>query len=161
VRITEFMASNTKTLQDEDHLYPDWIEIFNAGTQPVNLLDWSLTDNAGNLTKWRFPATNIAAGAFMVIFADGKNKVVPGAPLHTSFSLSASGEYLALVKPDGTTIATEFRQINGQFPPQAPDVSYGYAPLTSGVTVMSTNSLVAWRIPNGTEGAGWTGTNYD
>src|SRR5436305_13225290 len=83
VRITEFMASNTKTLQDEDHTYPDWIEIFNAGTQPVNLLGWSLTDRADNLTKWRFPATNIAAGAFMVIFADGKNRVTPGAPLHT------------------------------------------------------------------------------
>src|SRR5205809_1273966 len=99
VRITEFMASNTKTLQDEDHTYPDWIEIFNAGTNSVNLLDWSLTDSAGNLTKWRFPATNIAAGAFMVIFADSKNRVVPGAPLHTSFNLSAGGEYLALVKP--------------------------------------------------------------
>jgi len=161
LRITEFMASNTKTLQDEDHTYPDWIEIFNAGAQTVSLLNWSLTDNANNLTKWRFPATNIAAGAFMVIFADGKNRAVPGAPLHTSFSLSAGGEYLALVKPDGTNIVTEFRQINNGFPPQAPDVSYGFGPLTTALTVISSNSAVTWRIPNGTEGAGWTGTNYD
>ncbi|MEY4813958.1 MAG: hypothetical protein RLZZ162_1031, partial [Verrucomicrobiota bacterium] len=27
--ITEFMASNTTTLADEDGAFPDWIEIFN------------------------------------------------------------------------------------------------------------------------------------
>src|SRR5437016_9613681 len=58
VRITEFMASNTRTLQDEDHDYPDWIEIFNNSLNTVNLENWSLTDNADNLGKWHFPATN-------------------------------------------------------------------------------------------------------
>src|ERR1043166_372895 len=159
VRITEFMASNSKTLQDEDHSYPDWIEIFNAESTPVNLLDWSLTDNAANLTKWRFPATNIGPNSFMVIFADSKDRNVPGAPLHTSFNLSASGEYLALVKPDGTTITTEFNQVNGGFPPPGPDVSYGFASFSTNTTVIATNTLVRWRVPNGSEGD-WTATNY-
>ena len=61
VIITEFMASNSRTLVDEDGSFEDWIEIFNAGASTVNLLDWSLTDAPGNLNKWRFPATNLAA----------------------------------------------------------------------------------------------------
>ena len=105
VRITEFMASNSSTLQDEDLAYSDWLEIFNNTTNIVNLANWSLTDNPGNLTKWRFPATNMAPSQFMIIFASGKDRRTPGLPLHTSFKLSATSGYLALVRPDGS-IAT-------------------------------------------------------
>ncbi|HXI52361.1 MAG TPA: CotH kinase family protein, partial [Candidatus Saccharimonadales bacterium] len=121
--ISEFMASNTRTLADESGLFPDWIEIYNPGTLPVNLDGWSLTDSAANLQKWRFPATNLAGGSFLVVFASGNDRRVPGARLHTSFQLSSDGEYLALVKPDGVTVASEFSPV---FPPQAPDVSYGF-----------------------------------
>jgi len=80
VRITEFMAANSTALQDEDHDYPDWIEIFNAGTNAVNLSNWALTDSAGNLGKWHFPNTNIAPSQFMVVFASGKDRRTPGLP---------------------------------------------------------------------------------
>ena len=127
--ISEFMASNTRTsgvgsLIDEDQEPVDWVEIYNPGGTTVNLDGWYLTDNSGNLTKWKFPATNIASGSFLVVFASGKDRSVPGARLHTSFSLSGGGEYLALVKPDGQTIASEF---SPAYPQQLPDVSYGYA----------------------------------
>src|ERR1043166_2358781 len=158
VTISEFMASNTSTLQDEDHLFADWIELRNSGTNAVNLDGWYLTDNDNNLTKWRIPATNIAAGALMVIFADSKDRSIPGRTLHTSFNLSASGEYLALVKPDGVTIATEFAPA---FPGQAPNVSYGFTTFTTNSTVIASNSPVRWRIPVGTEGVNWTATNYN
>jgi hypothetical protein len=39
--------------------------------------------------------------------------------LHTNFRLSAGGEYLALVEPDGRTIVAEFAPL---FAPQVPDV---------------------------------------
>ncbi|HEX5221031.1 MAG TPA: immunoglobulin-like domain-containing protein [Verrucomicrobiae bacterium] len=122
VIISEFMAKNTFTLADEDGDYSDWIEIYNAGDSAVDLNGWSLTDNPAQLTKWRFPATNIAAGQFVLVWASDKNRRVPGAPLHTNFKMSDEGEYLALVQPDGITIATEF---SPTFPPQFPDVSFG------------------------------------
>src|SRR5262245_42778506 len=100
VTITEFSASNSSGLRDEDGDYSDWIEIFNGGSTTVNLGGWFLTDAPGNLTKWRFPATNVAPNGFLIVFASGKNRVVAGAPLHANFSLNASGEYLALVLPD-------------------------------------------------------------
>ncbi|HWN97277.1 MAG TPA: LamG-like jellyroll fold domain-containing protein, partial [Methylomirabilota bacterium] len=158
VTISEFLASNTSGLRDEDNTFPDWIELHNAGLTSVNLDGWFLTDAAGNLTKWRIPATNINAGGYLVIFADGKNRLVPGAPLHTSFSLSAGGEYLALVKPDGTTIASQFAP---EYPGQAPNVSYGIGTLTTNITVINSNTLVRVRIPDGTEGASWAATNYN
>src|SRR2546426_11601044 len=82
VRLTEFMASNSRTLQDEDREYSDWIEIYNGSTNSINLLNWALTDSAGNLNKWLFPATNIAPNQFLVVFASNKNRRTPCAPLH-------------------------------------------------------------------------------
>src|SRR2546426_1626325 len=84
VIISEFMADNTHTLADEDGSYEDWIEIYNGGSSPVNLDGWYLTDAVGDLTQWRFPSTNLSARGFLVVFASGKNRRVPGAPLHTS-----------------------------------------------------------------------------
>ena len=120
--ISEFMSSNTRSLADETGQFSDWIEIYNPGATTVNLDGWTLTDAAGDLTKWRFPATNIAGGGFVIVFASGNDRRVPGARLHAPFLLSSGGEYLALVKPDGT-IANEFRP---SYPGQVPDVSYGY-----------------------------------
>src|SRR2546423_1875320 len=57
--ITEFMAVNNSTLADPTGGYPDWIEIYNAGSNTVNLGGWYLTDSALKLTKWQFPSTNL------------------------------------------------------------------------------------------------------
>src|SRR6266404_1729732 len=100
VIISEFMADNKHTLADEDQQYPDWIELYNPTASSVNLAGWALTDDAIHQTRWVFPATNITAKGFMVVFASGKNRAIAGAQLHTDFSLKASGEYLALLKPD-------------------------------------------------------------
>ena len=158
VVISEFMASNTRTLQDETGLYPDWIEIHNVGSNTVNLLNWSLTDNAGDLTKWQFPATNLAAGQFMIIFASNPERRIPGAPLHTGFVLSAGGEYLALVDPNGV-IASQFAPV---FPPQAPDVSFGFGLLTSNTSLVATGAAVRVLVPSMANGGSllndaWTG----
>ena len=122
VFISEFLAANDGGLLDEDNESSDWIEIYNSGGTTANLAGWYLTDDALNLTKWQFPATNLLANDFLIVFASGKDRAVAGAPLHANFSLSSVGEYLALVKPDGVSIASEFAPV---FPPQYDNVSYG------------------------------------
>src|SRR5213082_1610838 len=159
VIISEFMADNQQTLADEDGSYEDWIEIYNAGSDPVNLGGWYLTDNANELTKWRFPGTNLNASGFLVVFASAKQRDMPGAPLHTNFKLSATGEYLALVQPDGLTIATEFAPT---FPRQVPDVSFGFGVETSRTTLVTTNAPVQVLIPiDDSLGARWTLPDFD
>jgi hypothetical protein len=158
VRITEFMASNTHTLVDEDGDSSDWIEIQNTSSNSVNLLNWALTDSAGNPGKWRFPATNIPPKSFMIVFASGKDRAIPGQELHTNFKLSAEGEYLALFGPDGSA-ATE---ISPQFPPQFPDVSYGIGMQFTTTTLIATNAAIHYLIPsNAAFDATWTQLNFD
>ncbi len=122
VLISEFMALNNTTLTDQDGQYSDWIELYNSGPDTIDLNGWYLTDNATNLTKWRFPSTDLFAGNYLVVFASGKDRAVAGAELHTNFKLDGDGEYLALVMPDGASVTSQYAP---QFPRQRTDVSYG------------------------------------
>ena len=122
IRINEFMAVNDIGIDDEDRDESDWIEIYNAGTDTVDLNGWYLTDNDNDLTKWAFPEVMLSPGAYLVVFASGKNRTDPLGTLHTNFKLSGGGEYLALIRPDGETVVSEFFP---NYPPQAADVSYG------------------------------------
>ena len=122
VLITEFMAVNDSTLKDDVGVFSDWIEIYNDGTQAVNLDGYFLTDDLGQLTQWKFPATNLPPRRFLLVFASGADRRTPGAPLHTNFKLSSGGESLALVKPDGITLLSQY-----VFGPQTSDMSLGLA----------------------------------
>src|SRR5262245_39476021 len=139
--ISEFMASNSSAVLDEDNDYSDWLEIYNPCLPSVNLDGWYLTDDAANLTKWRFPAVTLTRGHLFVVFASGKNRRTAGSQLHTNFKLDAGGEYLALVEPDGATIAYEFAPT---YPPQIPDVSYGVP--QSSTTLLSPGASLAWHV---------------
>ncbi|MFN0129036.1 MAG: CotH kinase family protein, partial [Verrucomicrobiales bacterium] len=101
----------------------DWIEIYNGQAAAVNLTSWTLTDLATNRTLWTFPSLNLPGYGYLVVFASGKNRTNPAAPLHTNFSLTKESGYLALVRPGGTVLASEFN-----YGPQAEDVSYGLLP---------------------------------
>jgi hypothetical protein len=123
--ITEFMAANASALPEGDGAFSDWIEITNTGGSALDLAGWHLSDSADDLTRWTFPSVVLAPGGRVVVFASGRDPASPfdGAGfLHTSFRLSAGGEFLALAGPDRETVATEFRP---GFPPQSDDVSYG------------------------------------
>jgi hypothetical protein len=159
VFITEFIAANSGALLDEDGDAPDWIELYNAGSDTVDLANWHLTDDAANLVKWTFPATNLAAGNHLLVFASGKNRAVAGGPLHTSFQLDSAGEYLALVKPDGATVANEFAPL---FPPQVGGVSYGIEVAVAASAFVTDGAPMKWHLPldSGAMPAGWAATNF-
>ncbi len=121
VVISEFMADNTRTLKDADGDYSDWIELQNVSSSGVSLAGWHLTDDPKHQSTWTLPATNLPPGGFLVVFASGKDRTIAGLELHTSFRLAATGEYLALLGPDGS-VATGF---SPAYPAQFPDVTYG------------------------------------
>ena len=159
VFISEFLASNNGGLRDEDGDAPDWIEIFNSSSTNVYLNGWFLTDAEANLTKWRFPATNLPPNGFLIVFASGKNRAIAGAPLHANFSLSASGEYLALVHADGTTVASEFSPV---FPEQFQNISYGIGQNVQVTKLVSNTSPATILVPtNGTLNTTWVSNNFN
>ena len=122
--ISEFMAANDSGLADEDGEFSDWIEIFNPESVAISLAGYHLPDSAANLSQWTFPAVTLNPGAYLVVFASGKNRTDPASRLHTSFQLSSEGEYLALVAPDGVTVVSAFAP---GYPPQFENVSFGQA----------------------------------
>jgi hypothetical protein len=155
--ISEFLAENQTGLNDGNGDQPDWIEIYNAGDEAIDLVGWHLSDNAGNLDKWTFPAQPLAAGEFLVVFASGSGIPDPEGNLHTNFQLNADGEYLALIRPDGS-IAQQF---SPEFPRQRPDVSFGHAVQPVDVLVASDDPAAMFVPTDDLLGLSWTGATED
>ena len=126
VCISELLADNESGLSDEDGNRQDWLELYNSGEAAVSLDGWWLTDKSSNKTQWRLPAVSIAAKGTLFIWASGKNRASPAAPLHANFSLSKDGEYLGLYRPDpGTGLPVLVDEYAPVFPALPTDVSYG------------------------------------
>jgi len=127
IRINEFLAANVSGLMDENGEAQDWIEIWNYGTNSVNLAGYSLSDDAEDPGRWTFPSTNLGPGRFLVLFASAKDrKTVTSVTnrLHTNFRLNPNGEYLGLFTAELPRVAiTEFAP---EFPEQRNNYSYGY-----------------------------------
>ena len=122
--INEFLASNSSGLFDDNGSSTDWIEIFNASNQAVNLAGYSLTDNASDPTKFVFPSQTLGAGQYLVVFAGDDADTTTGSDLYTGFGLSSAGEYVGLYDPSGTVISS-FAADGSDYPAQQTDVSYG------------------------------------
>ncbi len=152
------MADNESAVGDDDGDFSDWIEIHNPDAVPVSLADWYLTDSATNLTKWRIPAITLQPGEFRIVWASGKDRRDPAQPLHTNFALSASGEYLALVHADGTSIEHEFAP---EFPAMGDDASYGLVFETQ--ALLSPGAETRYRVPTSASNpaAGWNQPAFD
>ena len=118
VIISEFVANNGQSLEDEDAAPSDWLELYNGGSTNV-LAGYFLTDTRTNLTKWPVPTLILPTNKFRLIFASGKDRSSTNGPLHTNFKLKKEGGYLALVRPD-QTVASEY-----EYGAQALDVAYG------------------------------------
>ena len=98
VRINEVMAANDATVADESGEYDDWVELYNASDVHVDLGGMTLTDNAGDATKWTLPGVTLAAGAHLLIWTDDDSEQ---GDLHANFKLDADGEEVALYEATG------------------------------------------------------------
>ena len=157
--ISEFMAVNDGVLADADGDFSDWVEIHNPTANPVNLDGWYLTDDEADRTRWRFPAQELEPDAYLVVFASGKDRDAAEGELHTNFSLGGNGEYLALVQPDGTTVAHQFAP---EFPAQHEDVSYGI--ISESTTLVAEGCGLRYWVPTAAEaslGTTWTAREFD
>lgn len=103
VVINEMMSSNQQTVLDEDGDSPDWVELFNASSSPVDLLNWSLTDDSLETDKWFFPQVTLQPGQFLLVFASDKDRK-QGPFLHTSFRLGAGREPVLLYNAAGQRV---------------------------------------------------------
>jgi hypothetical protein len=125
VTINEWMAGNTFTITDPlDGKFSDWFELYNSGSEPVDLSGFTLTDNLSNPIKSIIPdGVVIQPGEYLLVWADNEpEQNGQGAHLHVNFALSLSGEALGLFAPNGFPIHTL------TFGPQTNDISEGFWP---------------------------------
>ena len=128
VVINELMASNGGTLLDPQGDADDWIELKNMSAAEIDLSGMYLSDDRANPKKWQFPTgTTIAAGGYLLVWADDDAGDSPG--LHTNFKLSAGGESVVLSDTDdnGNTVIDAV-----DFPALDRDASYSRVPEGSG-----------------------------
>ncbi|QQS35384.1 MAG: CotH kinase family protein [Ignavibacteriales bacterium] len=74
VFINEVMSSNASTIADEDGDYPDWFEIYNNQSTPVDLNGYGISDDAGVPFKWIMPQVVIPPYEHLMIFASDKDR---------------------------------------------------------------------------------------
>src|SRR3972149_4499968 len=115
--INEFIASNSGGAVDPQGQDDDWIEIYNAGTEPIDMGGLHLTDNPDNPEKWRIPdenpsVTTIPSGGYLIIWADIDEEDYP-AGLHANFELNASGGELGLFDSNSAILLA-----SGDYPDQ-------------------------------------------
>ena len=85
----------------------DWIEIYNSGSESVDLSGYLLQDSAEE--PWGLPfGTEITAGGFLLIWADDAAEE----GLHAPFKFSKDGEVVTLLTPSGEVLdEVEFPEI--------------------------------------------------
>ena len=131
VVINEWMAGNTQTIANPiGRQADDWFELYNYGTNTVNLADYYLTNGRTNFV---IPAGyTIPPHGFLLVWADKQNG--DGATdLHVNFKLTLSGDSIGLFGRDGALVDYV------AFGPQTSDISQGRYPDGSAlITVLAT-----------------------
>lgn len=114
VYINEVMASPTSQKYD-------WVEIYNGGSQAVDLSNYGLTDDVAKPRKWQFPSgTLIQPGQYLGVYLSGTSASQLDGFLNASFALDAQGGYtMALATPEGAVVDALY------LPEQYGGISYG------------------------------------
>jgi len=99
--INEILPGNDNSGTDEFGENDDWVEIYNASDEAINLEGFFLSDNDGNETKFVFPDFELAADDVVVVWCDDQPEQ---GDFHASFRLSAAGEEVGLYDPDTLTL---------------------------------------------------------
>jgi len=166
--------SETVDMKDFSILADSWndqviqplvISEFMATGYDIELGGWYLTDNDGDLTKWKFPlGTTIKANDYLIVCASDKVKrrdpyICPQGYCHTDFTLDLEGEYLAIVKPDGQ-ICFEY---SDEYPQQMPEISYGLkTAIVESTKFIEAGKAIKYIVPtNSSLGDSWTAFGFN
>ncbi len=120
--INEFMASNRSVLQDGDGNWNDWIEIYNANDNAVDLAGMFISDDPLHPRKSHIPygisdSTTILPKDFLILWADDSTGQ---GFLHLDFALNGGGEHILLTQGNGHEIVDSI-----SYPDLISDAPYG------------------------------------
>ncbi|HTD68184.1 MAG TPA: lamin tail domain-containing protein, partial [Candidatus Limnocylindria bacterium] len=131
VFINEWMVANTNGIVDPaDNDYDDWFELYNPGSNTVDLAGYFLTDTLSDKFKYEITTNGphiIPPQGYLLVWADnetGQNLSagVPRLDLHVNFQLAKALESIGLFAPSGLQIDAI------SFTNQTDDISQGRFP---------------------------------
>ncbi|HET9052930.1 MAG TPA: lamin tail domain-containing protein, partial [Cyclobacteriaceae bacterium] len=136
--INEFSTSPSALLDNAGEA-EDWIELYNAGSQTVNLAGLFITDNLNNRTKYQLPEGEgdeliVEPGEYKILWAD--EDLGQGAD-HVDFKLSNDGEAIGLYQVMGEHIHKIDEYV---FPAQPAEGSFSRMPNATGPFIFTKNS---------------------
>jgi hypothetical protein len=92
--INEASNANGSTLIQPDGSNPDWLELYNTASFPVNLSGYGLSDDVSQPLKWIFPAYSMPANSFMTVLASKKLQSTYVNHYETAVNASDSWKYI-------------------------------------------------------------------
>ncbi len=87
--INEVCSRNSDSFEDESGSDPDWIELFNAGAQPIDLSIFHLSDRNDDPQKWQLPPIVIQPGGHVILLSGDEDG-------YFNFGISGDGESILL-----------------------------------------------------------------
>lgn len=117
VVINELMQSNIDCIMDDLNEFPDsWVELYNSGTEAVNLKDYKLGAKEKPSKAWQLPNQTLNAKSYVVVYCDKEES-----GLHTNFRLE-TGKDGNVYLFQGEEIVDKIEKMSKM---PAPNIAYG------------------------------------
>lgn len=91
--ISEVMPSNAAYLQQPDLEYYDWVELVNVSENPIDLSDFSLSDDGDTPEKFPLPEQLLQPGERVIVICSG-NAALQTQDINAPFTLSREESWL-------------------------------------------------------------------
>ena len=85
--VWEVMPANNRYMIQRDGEYYDWVELKNVSSESIDLSDYAISDNSGDLLLCRLPQRTLAPGETVVVICSG-NTELSGTYIHAPFTLN-------------------------------------------------------------------------
>lgn len=99
--ISEVMPSNSLYFMESDGKCYDWVELYNAGSQTLQLSDYHLSNDPDQPTLFRLPEQELKPGEYVIVICSG-DAVLTGGRIYAPFTLSRQQSALYIIGPDGS-----------------------------------------------------------
>jgi hypothetical protein len=116
--INELVAKNLSGLTNEDGETVDWIEIYNASSEAINMNMYTITDDVNKKDKAQFQDYILESGEYVIVLADGDEGIDDLGYIHVKFSLNSDGGKVAIYRNEEIIDLLEYPKL--QY-----DLSYG------------------------------------
>ncbi len=106
VVINEYSAANMDGPVDNYFEQEDWVELYNLGSQTIDLEGYFLSDNINNPDKWTFPnGASIDPGEHLMIYCSDRDEISGNNFIHAGFKLTQTKqEYIVFSDPSQNLI---------------------------------------------------------